>query len=73
MFAKYNDNLAATVLSIYLLGILAYIVQLIFMTEVWLKGEEIDRTIDFANEASVRQMIESLTNITYYKKKLIIL
>jgi len=32
-----------------------------------LKGEEIDRTIDFANEASVRQMIESLTNITFYK------
>lgn len=32
-----------------------------------LKGEEIDKTIDFANEASVRQMIESLTNISFYK------
>ena len=42
MLAKLNDNVAALVLGIYLLGILMYVVQLIFMTEVWLKGEEID-------------------------------
>ena len=42
MFAKYNDNLAATVIGIYLLGVLVYVIQLIFMTEIWLKGEEID-------------------------------
>ena len=42
MLAKLNNNVAALVLGIYLLGILTYIVQLIFMTEVWLKGEEVD-------------------------------
>ena len=42
MLAKLNDNVAALVLGIYLLGIIMYVVQLIFMTEVWLKGEEID-------------------------------
>lgn len=42
MLAKYNDNVTATVFGIYLLGIVVYVVQLIFMTEVWLKGEEID-------------------------------
>ena len=42
MLAKLNDNVAALVLGIYLLGILMYVVQLIFMTEVWLKGNEID-------------------------------
>ncbi len=42
MLAKLNDNVAALVLGIYLLGIIMYVVKLIFMTEVWLKGEEID-------------------------------
>ena len=42
MLAKLNNNVAALVLGIYLLGIVMYVVQLIFMTEVWLKGEEID-------------------------------
>ena len=42
MLAKMNDNVAALVLGIYLLGIIMYVVQLIFMTEVWLKGEEVD-------------------------------
>ena len=42
MLEKLNDNVAALVLSIYLLGIIMYVVQLIFMTEIWLKGEEID-------------------------------
>jgi hypothetical protein len=42
MLEKYNDNITATVFGIYLLGIVVYVVQLIFMTEVWLKGEEID-------------------------------
>ena len=42
MLAKLNDNVAALVLGIYLLGILLYVVQLLFMTEIWLKGEEVD-------------------------------
>ena len=42
MLGKLNDNIAALVLGIYLLGIIMYVVQLIFMTEIWLKGEEID-------------------------------
>ena len=42
MLAKYDDNVTATVFGVYLLGIVAYVFQLIFMTEVWLKGEEID-------------------------------
>ena len=42
MLGKLNDNIAALVLGIYLLGIIMYVVQLIFMTEIWLKGEEVD-------------------------------
>ena len=42
MLAKLNDNVAALVLGIYMLGILLYVVQLLFMTEIWLKGEEVD-------------------------------
>ena len=42
MLAKLNDNVAALVFGIYLLGIIMYVIQLIFMTEIWLKGEEID-------------------------------
>ena len=42
MLAKLNDNVAALVFGIYLLGILMYVVQLLFMTEIWLKGEEVD-------------------------------
>ena len=42
MLAKLNDNIAALVLGVYLLGIVMYVIQLIFMTEVWLKGEEVD-------------------------------
>ena len=44
MFGKLNDNVAALVLGIYLLGIMMYVVQLIFMTEAWLAAEEIDVT-----------------------------
>ena len=42
MLAKLNDNIAALVFGIYLLGIIMYVIQLIFMTEIWLKGEEVD-------------------------------
>ena len=42
MLAKLNDNITALVFGIYLLGIIMYVIQLIFMTEIWLKGEEID-------------------------------
>ena len=42
MLAKLNDNIAAVVFGVYLLGIIVYVIQLIFMTEVWLKGEEVD-------------------------------
>ena len=42
MFAKLNDNVAALVFGVYLLGIIMYVIQLIFMTEIWLKGEEVD-------------------------------
>ena len=42
MLAKLNDNDAAVVLGVSLLGILLYVIQLIFMTELWLKGEEVD-------------------------------
>ena len=42
MLAKLNDNVAALVFGIYLLGIVMYVIQLIFMTEIWLKGEEVD-------------------------------
>ena len=33
MFAKYNDNLAAVVLSIYLLAAFVYAVQFLFLAE----------------------------------------
>ena len=42
MLAKLNDNIAALVFGIYLLGIIMYVIQLIFMTEIWLKGEGVD-------------------------------
>ena len=42
MLAKLNDNIAAVVFGVYLLGIIMYVIQLIFMTEIWLKGEEVD-------------------------------
>ena len=42
MLAKLNDNVAALVFDVYLLGIIMYVIQLIFMTEIWLKGEEVD-------------------------------
>ena len=42
MFAKYNDNMTAVALGLYFLGIVVYVVQLLFMTEVWLKGEAVD-------------------------------
>ena len=42
MLAKLNDNITALVFGIYLLGIIMYVIQLIFMNEIWLKGEEID-------------------------------
>ena len=42
MLAKLNDNVAALVFGVYLLGIIMYVIQLIFMTEIWLKGEEVD-------------------------------
>ena len=42
MLAKLNDNVAALVFGVYLLGIVMYVIQLIFMTEIWLKGEEVD-------------------------------
>ena len=42
MLAKLNDNVAALVFGVYLLGIIVYVIQLIFMTEIWLKGEEVD-------------------------------
>ena len=42
MLAKLNDNIAALVFGVYLLGIIMYVIQLIFMTEIWLKGEEVD-------------------------------
>ena len=44
MFGKINDNVAGIALGIYLLGIIMYVVQLIFMTEGWLAAEEIDVT-----------------------------
>ena len=42
MLAKLNDNVAALVFGVYLLGIIMYVIQLIFMTEIWLKGEDVD-------------------------------
>ena len=42
MLAKLNDNVAALVFGLLQLGIIMYVIQLIFMTEIWLKGEEVD-------------------------------
>ena len=42
MLAKLNDNVAAVVFGLLLLGIIMYVIQLIFMTEIWLKGEGVD-------------------------------
>ena len=42
MLAKLNDNVAAVVFGVLLLGIIMYVIQLIFMTEIWLKGEGVD-------------------------------
>jgi hypothetical protein len=42
MLAKLNDNVAAVVFGVLLLGIIMYVIQLIFMTEFWLKGEGVD-------------------------------
>ena len=42
MLAKLNDNVAALVFGLLLLGIIMYVIQLIFMTEIWLKGEGVD-------------------------------
>ena len=52
MFAKYNDNLAAIALGIYLLGGLGYVVQLIFTTEAWLAANEIN-----ANAVTVARVL----------------
>ena len=41
MFKKYNDNLAAICIGLYLLGSIFYVFQLLFMTEKWLAGEMI--------------------------------
>ena len=41
MFEKYNDNIAAICIGIYLLGSIFYVFQLLFMTETWLAGEGI--------------------------------
>ena len=41
MFEKYNDTPAAICLGIYLLGCIFYVFHLLFMTEIWLAGEEI--------------------------------
>ena len=41
MIEKYNDNLAAICIGIYLLGSIFYVFQLLFMTETWLAGEGI--------------------------------
>ena len=41
MIEKYNDNVAAICIGIYLLGSIFYVFQLLFMTETWLAGEGI--------------------------------
>ena len=41
MIEKYNDNVAAICIGIYLLGSIFYVFQLLFMTEPWLAGEGI--------------------------------
>ena len=42
MFSKYNDNVAAIVLGLFLLGIVFYVSQLFFNTEGWLLENEIN-------------------------------
>ena len=42
MFARYKDNVGATVYGIYLLSIVMYAVQLILSTEAWLTSHKID-------------------------------
>jgi len=42
MFSKYNDNLAAVALGLFLLGIASYVFQLFFTTEAWLLANEIN-------------------------------
>ena len=41
MIEKYNDNVAAICIGIYLLGSIFYVFQLLFMAEIWLAGEGI--------------------------------
>lgn len=42
MFSKYNDNVAAIALGLFLLGIASYVFQLFFTTEAWLLANEIN-------------------------------
>jgi hypothetical protein len=42
MFSKYNDNVAAIALGLFLLGIASYVFQLFFTTEAWLVANEIN-------------------------------
>jgi hypothetical protein len=42
MFLKYNDNVAAIALGLFLLGIASYVFQLFFTTEAWLVANEIN-------------------------------
>ena len=42
MFSKYNDNVAAVALGLFLLGIASYVFQLFFTTEAWLLANEIN-------------------------------
>ena len=42
MFSKYNDNVAAVALGLFLLGIASYVFQLFFTTEAWLVANEIN-------------------------------
>ena len=42
MFSKYNDNVAAIALGLFLLGIASYVFKLFFTTEAWLLENEIN-------------------------------
>ena len=42
MFSKYNVNVAAIDLGLFLLGIASYVFQLFFTTEAWLVANEIN-------------------------------
>ena len=42
MFSKYNDNVAAIALGLFLLGIASYVFQLFLTTEAWLVANEIN-------------------------------